>query len=238
MRKKRPRTHRIALDLPAAGMKGVFYWGVYAGLPSNFVVDRVYGRSSGAMLGACILCGVEGAMIWALYARVQHLNKTHPIVDSWCTALTEILPHNAHVLCSKRLFVTVMVLGMFPVTTSYFRDKHHLIETLRASGSVPMITTRKVCFTSWNLPVLDGGLRDLVAPPKCLGKAKHACAGGPGRCGAGKGMLHLLRVQAPQTLALSAQFTRSVVKHTLAMGVAEAATGKLNWSHVRQTRYE
>jgi len=135
-------TRRIVLDLPACGMRALFYWGVCVELgQQGIVIDRIYGRSSGAILGACFFC-LSPDRFQDIYHRVQHYQKTRYIVDRWCRVLEDLLPPNAFTLCTHRLFVTSTRLGCIPSTISVFRDNTHLLETLRASGSIPFITTR------------------------------------------------------------------------------------------------
>lgn len=149
-------TH-IDLDLPACGLYAFVYWGLYTELccRPGFVVDRVYGRSSGAIVGACIL-SLPPECFDEICARVKQYNTTMYIVDSWCRALYEFLPVDAYARCTNRLFVTSAIMGCIPSTTSVFRDNTHLIEMLYASGSIPFVTTGARVTFSGGWPLFDG----------------------------------------------------------------------------------
>jgi len=139
----------IVLDLPACGLRAFFYWGLYVELclRPRVVIDRVYGRSSCAIVGACILC-LPPDRFDDLCRRVQQANRTMYIVDSWCQVLREVLPETAYAHCTDRLFVTAAIMGCIPSTVSVFRDNDHLFEVLYASGSIPFVTTGpRIAFT-------------------------------------------------------------------------------------------
>lgn len=154
----------VFIDLPACGMRAFFYWGVCQSIGTRFI-ERIYGRSSGAIVGAFILCGTGPEDLERIYGRVSRLNRDLRIVDAFCKVLMEELPSDAHECCTGRLFVTCAFLGVFPWTTSEFSSRSHLVECIRASGRVPWITTsgpRGLC----DLLFLDGGLVDWCFRPR------------------------------------------------------------------------
>jgi hypothetical protein len=156
----------IVLDLPACGLRAFAYWGMY--LELNRSVHRIYGRSSGAIVGACILC-IEPDSIEEVYTRVCRYNKTLYIVDSWCKVLLEMLPGDAYLRCTGRLFVTCAIWGCISRTTSIFTDNAHLVNTLYTSGSIPLITTgARIQFHGW-CPAFDGGFIDVLYPRRIYG---------------------------------------------------------------------
>jgi predicted patatin/cPLA2 family phospholipase len=175
----------IVLDLPACGMRGIYYWGIYLELRSNqLVIDRIYGRSSGAIVGACILCIPES--FDDLYIRVIEYSKTMYITDSFCKALSEVLPDDAFLTCTNRLFVTSAVMGFIPCTTSVFRDNEHLLETLYASGSIPFVTSGHRIARSGFWPTFDGLFIDMFYGNKpCRNQEAY------------KDMPHILSVAVP-----------------------------------------
>jgi hypothetical protein len=225
--------HSIAIDLSACGMRALFYWGVYSELirQPGLVVDRIYGRSSGAIVGAYIFSGLPMDELDAVYERVQHYNQTLYIVDSWCRVLYETLPDNAYELCSNRLFVSSAFLGCLPYTTSVFRDNVHLVETLRASGSIPFVTTRP----RLTLPFFDGGFVDWWYA-LCNDRRRHVCTG-PVQCA--QRQQHVLHVRAPRSswpdyIPLSAHYPLSVVHASIAEGVeavVRTSSPDLYWTH-------
>ena len=150
----------ITLDLGACGMRAVFYWGAYKALveTGKYHVDCVHGRSSGAIVGVFMLIGLKD--VAALYQKVYTYNQSMYIVDSWCRAMAEILPPDAYAQCSGRLFVTVAVLGVKPHTVSEFHSNSHMLEIIRASGSIPLVTTGLRISLVDGLPAFDGGLVD------------------------------------------------------------------------------
>ena len=124
-------------------------------------VDRVYGRSSGAIVGAFILC-IPPEDLEDVYTRVLHYNKTMYIVDSFCKVLLEVLPVDAYIRCTNRLFVTCALWGYLSRTTSIFTDNRHLVQTLYTSGSLPFVTTSAWMSFHGRWPAFDGGLIDLL----------------------------------------------------------------------------
>ena len=120
-------------------------------------IERIYGRSSGAIVGAFVLSQTPPTRVDAIYRRVQGYHRSHYIVDSWCLAMYDLLPPDAYLKCSGKLYVTCALAGLLPHTISVFRDNGHLIETLRASGCIPRVTTKHVAFVDGlYLPALDG----------------------------------------------------------------------------------
>ena len=147
------------LDLPACGMAAFYYWGVCMALERTQQrrIERIYGRSSGAIVGAFVLSQIPPIQLDDIYRRVQGYNRSHYIVDSWCLAMYDLLPPDAYLKCSGKLYVTCALAGLLPHTISVFRDNGHLIETLRASGCIPRVTTKHVAFVEGSyLPALDG----------------------------------------------------------------------------------
>lgn len=151
----------ISLDLDACGMRAFYYWGVYQGLlQQGYRIDRIYGRSSGAIVGACILC-LEPEQVEIVYKCLQNNSHTRTIyiVDNWCEVLRSVLPADASIRCTNRLFVTAAFLGCIPTTTSVFRDNDHLIQTLWYSGALPFVTTWPTVHCTF-----DGFLVDVLRP--------------------------------------------------------------------------
>jgi hypothetical protein len=227
----------IALDLPACGLRAFFYWGVYRGLmqQQKWTIERIYGRSSGAIVGAFILCDLPEEDLVNIYQDVQEANHTLYIVDCFYTILAKRLPPNAYAICSGRLFITAAILGCIPITTSVFRDNVHLLDTIRTSGSLPFITTSRLYLADQcPLPILDGCFID------CLGNARNLCGtcDGPGKCSHTK-TLHVLRVSAPvcawpEYIPVKASchpFTTTQL--AVRMGMQFVEHSELRWSHVR-----
>jgi len=158
-------TRHVILDLPASGMRAVTYWGVYTEFQrQSIIIDRIYGRSSGAIVGACMIC-FEVEDFEKIYKSVRNHNKTKYIVNSWCLALQEHLPTNAFELCTEHLFVTAAILGCIPCTISKFKSNKHLIQALYDSSNVPFVTTKLWGMSSrYILPAFDGALIDYLYP--------------------------------------------------------------------------
>lgn len=188
-------TKHISLDLPACGMRALYYWGVYRGLldEDGIVIDRVYGRSSGAIIGACICAGIGVERCLELYERVQQYHKPPLlIVDAYCRVLQDVLPADAYTRCTGRLHVTCSLLGLFPSTTSIFHSNEHLIDTIRSSGYIPWLTSNHaMSYSPWGLPQLDGGCTDMWYTHDFV----PSCCGGPfdSTCGHTE---HILSLQA------------------------------------------
>ena len=227
----------IALDLPACGLRAFFYCGVYRGLmqQQKWTIERIYGRSSGAIIGLCILCAFTDKDIVDIYQCIQEANRTHYIVDCLYTTLATRLPPNAYAICSGRLFVTAAIMGCIPTTTSVFRDNVHLLDTIRSSGSIPFVTTSRLYLADHcPLPILDGCFIDW------LGNARHLCGtcDGPAGCAHTK-TLHVLRVSAPASawpgyIPVKAWcYPVTTVQLAVDMGMQFAVKSEFRWSHVR-----
>jgi hypothetical protein len=226
-------TRSIALDLPGCGLRAFFYWGAYLEIKhrQEWTIDRIYGRSSGALVGACILCDLTDTQIVDLYHHVQATSRTHYIEDSFCLALEAILPPNAYALCSGKLFITAALLGCIPITTSLFRDNRHLIHTIRISGSFPFFTTSRLYFDeATHLPVLDGCLIDWIRRKSIH---THGHCRGPRHC-----LIHVpvLQLNAPVQcwpgfLPLSAHHPITIPDLAIDMGRRFISVGSLQWSH-------
>jgi len=219
------------LDLPACGLRAFYYWGMYGEIRNTWTVDRVHGRSSGAVVGICILCNMTDAHVLDLYLRVQEANKTLYIADAFYTVLSTFLPTDAYRHCSGRLFVTSAILGCLPTTTSVFRDNQHLLETVRVSGSLPRITTALLYYTHWFLPVLDGCFVDCFRR-----RTGTPCPSSPTDCTA---RLHTLHLRAPpiaswpDTIPVSAHHPLLVVRRTMARGAVAFPRHPQHWTHER-----
>jgi predicted acylesterase/phospholipase RssA len=103
-------------------------------------VTRIYGRSSGAIAGVLMCCGITDSS--DILNRVQQYNQTLHIVDSWAATLADLLPVDAYATCSGRLFITTAWCGVVPCTVSDFKDNAHLLKVIVASGRIPLITTK------------------------------------------------------------------------------------------------
>jgi predicted acylesterase/phospholipase RssA len=186
-------------------MRAFFYWGAFLALSNNGtedIVRHIHGRSSGAIVGALILCGIQHNSLVRVYTRVAHLNKTMYIVEAFCVVLAEELPDDAHERCNGRLFVTSALFGVVPCTTCTFTSKSDLIDRVRSSGFVPYVTGRP---RGWrDMLYLDGGFVDFWFRPSI------------------PGIVRIVPPAAswPQWCPLSAQFPLDVVHASIQMGRA------------------
>jgi hypothetical protein len=184
-------------------------------------------------MGALVLC-LRSDMMENVYRRVRDENKTHYIVDSWCRVLKDVLPFDAHTICSNRLFVTSSIVGCIATTTSVFRDNTHLLETLRTSGNIPLVTTWPTLSFSGGLPTYDGIFVDKL----CHKRRVRRCID-PSMC---DHPIHILQVFAPASCwpgicAISAQHPVSCLHNAHSQGVSYAHQLLLSpeveqWTHL------
>jgi len=166
-----PSWHEIDVACGGGGFRGQYTGGVLSVLKAlerrgALRIHRYSGASIGAAAATCF--AAEGDFEnyfrapygWqALYTG--HFWRGYPTFRAMMEA---VLPHNAHRLASGRVFVSVTTLTPQPsnVMVSDFRDRKELLDSLCASGTIPLLTGNPL-FSRWGGSVaLDGGLTNNV----------------------------------------------------------------------------
>lgn len=166
------------LSLAGCGFLGIYHAGVascFKEYAPNVLVHKISGTSAGALAAASLICGCSMGQVTsdilkiAISARKYTLGPFNPkfsIVRVLRERLDQILPENAHVICTDRLFVSVTrVSDGQNVILSHFDSKEELIQALLCSSYIPIFSgivpekfrgVRYIdgCYSN-NLPILD-----------------------------------------------------------------------------------
>lgn len=138
---------RVVYVFPGAGMYGFHQLGYARRLQKDIETkDALFvGASAGAITSAILVCDLDMTKCVDIAIRImqQHgvFTRYLGLLGIWSrivkSFLEEILPPNAHILCTHRVHV---FLQRFPCTDDYvsvFSSRQHLIETLVTSSYVP-----------------------------------------------------------------------------------------------------
>ena len=163
------------------GFAGLYMIGVIQYIRDHNVrIDRVYGVSVGSMIGAGLICGVPIDESLKVYDQVffnGFWRRGGPLSVSVSARryLDMLLPVDAHIHCSNRLFITINecsgnVLQMKRKLISHFQTRDELLDVITASTWIPGFTAPFKLFRRWdahknaNISCMDGFLP--IPPPK------------------------------------------------------------------------
>jgi len=152
---------KIDLVLTGCGAAAVYWIGHMLALRAAHVdVGRVYAASSGALVGAALLCDVDPVACLRVL-RAAHGRRW--LACAMHEAMQTVLPSDAHTLCSGRLFVRTMRAGvpLRSVCTSVYATRADLLDVLFATTVIPFVTA-----PMFGHPLVDGSrhLDGVVAP--------------------------------------------------------------------------
>ncbi|KAK7099323.1 hypothetical protein V1264_003474 [Littorina saxatilis] len=177
--------NKITFSLAGCGFLGIYHIGVAACLREHVphLLDddvRVAGASAGALIGACLICNVSLNHCVDFTLRLAKSSRQHPL-GGWepgvdiegilRKSLEFVLPENAHIICTNRLFVSCSsfkLKGAWPTSwgvenevISEFKTRKDLLDVLMCSAFIPG-------FSAYTLPsykgryLFDGGLTDNI----------------------------------------------------------------------------
>ncbi|GFT50516.1 patanin-like phospholipase domain-containing protein atgl-1 [Nephila pilipes] len=167
-------SHRkmINLSFAGCGFLGIYHVGVascFRQYAPHVLVSKIAGASVGSVAAAALICDVSlgqtttDILSVAVKARSQTLGPLSPRFDLNSILrerLENALPENAHILCSKRLFISVTRWSdRQNVILSQFNSRQELIQALLCSCFIPY-------YSGLNKPAfqgevyVDGGLSD------------------------------------------------------------------------------
>ena len=134
--------------ISGGGIGVTAYSGVFHATHMHWDVRNVMGVSAGAIVGACMLCKLPAETVMASYERVvlPTYAASHDLLLSVKRWVEDMLPEDAHAVCSGRLTVLTTRLA-FPGCWrkeyhTHFSSRRHLISVLLASSRVPFVTCR------------------------------------------------------------------------------------------------
>ena len=152
----------VNLSFSGCGFLGIYHVGVASCIkqyaPSLFQ-NKIMGASAGALVGCVLMCGcclgqcTSYTLRLASKARQRALGPLHPefdLIRHLRQGLEEILPIDAHIRCTGRLFVSVTrVSDGENVLLSNFPTREHLIQALMCSTFIPL-------YSGMTPPTFDG----------------------------------------------------------------------------------
>jgi hypothetical protein len=149
----------IDLIIGGGGFNGFYVFGFQKILKklekeNKIVVQRYAGTSVGAICSVLIACKVTDDQILELYDKIKH---NHEFLLNLRDELKRILPANAYILCTNRVFISMTT---FPFLQnqiiSEFNDNDELIDACIASSCMPLFVTNRLYYKFRNKYYLDG----------------------------------------------------------------------------------
>lgn len=160
------------ISFAGCGFIGIYHVGVSASLSRyapHLLQQRILGSSAGALAGAALIGEVplqlmaKNVLEVASLASMSLLGPFRPSFDLasvlW-DGLEKMLPDDIHVRCTDRLYVSMTKISeRSNLLVHHFQSRRELLEALRASSFVPLLS-------GWRPPrfkgdlVFDGGYSD------------------------------------------------------------------------------
>jgi hypothetical protein len=162
----------IDLVISGGGLKGFFMCGAAHVLRKelakrNIEINRIAGTSAGAWAGLFIMCGFSTHnWVESYYVLSDRPNETiHDVFTLMLPWLKKVLPENAYLLCSGRLFISITVItryGLVNRLVSEFTSNDDLLQCCLASSTLPYLTESGGCRVFRGDYVVDGGLTNNI----------------------------------------------------------------------------
>lgn len=184
-----PSKENINICISGGGMANMYFAGcasflTYMVVNKNVKIHDIYGTSAGAISGLLLLltlysvkneryCGTEYEMncskfIYLVNNQLREKYTNDPyVIDVWVEVLKDMLPPDFYTVCCRRLYITIHVIDGFSIrkkVISEYINNEHLLNTLRCSGTIPFITTKKFAskyfdyLTQTEYWAFDGGI--------------------------------------------------------------------------------
>ena len=157
---------KIDIAIGGGGYNGFYVFGVNKILKKLLKNNRIHicryaGTSVGAICCVLMVCDVSDENIIQFYHNIKH---SEDFLANVKKELIRILPDNAYVLCSNRVFIS---LTTFPFLTNHvvstFESNIELIDACIASSCMPLLVTWRLYYKLKNKLYLDGFLsRNLI----------------------------------------------------------------------------
>lgn len=143
--------HKICdIVLGGGGFRSYYHLGFFKILKELIKQNKIQprhfiGTSSGAISAVYHVCGVTDDSILLTYQIIrEQMELGKSLHDAAIYTLRQILPPNAHLICSGKVRIYVSVLGWFgfyPMYINHFETFEDLILALSASINIPWFTT-------------------------------------------------------------------------------------------------
>lgn len=166
-----------SFSFAGCGFLGAYHLGVAAvfktHIPHLLQNARFGGASAGAMVASLLLLDLPIEQVARMVADVVNLAKSYKlgafdpefmIGDKVRECFEKLLPEDAHIRCSGRLFVSctkVGVTGRKPVIFSQYATRQDVIKTLLNSSNIPAFSSTDLNITYGSV-LLDGGFSDNI----------------------------------------------------------------------------
>lgn len=150
----------LDLVLPGCGLAGYYWVHLDRALALHGVcVRRIYCASSGASAAVLLACGCD-SVEWLHMYHMFRGSRAVRLADVVFELLDLVLPPDAHVRCSGRVFIRVHELsptrGLVSTTVSEYATRDMLLAYVRASMAIPFVTIRGACVECGGRFYLDG----------------------------------------------------------------------------------
>ena len=154
-------TQEIDLIVSGGGSKFYYLIGIKKAIDvcskKNILkIKRYAGTSSGSMLITLMACNIENSLIIKVYKQINKNNKTN--IKLIKKGLDILLPKNAHIICSDKVYISVTKLGL-PFKNeiiSKFSSRQDLIDTILCSSSFPFFVNNNIYHKYKNKYYIDG----------------------------------------------------------------------------------
>ena len=144
------------LVISGGGIKFYYLLGLMREI-KNLNIIRYSATSSGSIILPLIFCNLDENEIIKNYNFVKNLNKSKmDLIDIF---LNNVLPDDVHKICSDKLYISITVfknLYLQNISVSKFNSKKELIDTIKASCSIPFFVNNNLFFKYGNYQALDG----------------------------------------------------------------------------------
>lgn len=155
-----PKYYSCDIILGGGGFRSYYHLGVFKiikDLISNNKIQprHLVGTSSGAITAVYYACDISDDLILQTYLLIKNqMDQGLSLHDAAIRTLKQILPINAHVLCSGKVRIYVSVMGwtgFYPKYIDHFDTYDDLFAAISASINIPWFTS-----SSWTGTKIKG----------------------------------------------------------------------------------
>ena len=115
---------------------------------------RLAGTSSGSLIISLIACQIPNKKLVKTYLKYTRTSDFKiKILDKF---LDEVLPDNAHNICSNKVYISITKLPYHNQIISNFSSKKHLIEIIKISCAFPLFVNNNIFYYYQGNLYLDG----------------------------------------------------------------------------------
>jgi hypothetical protein len=162
---------KFNLFISGGGLKCFYSAGILAQIRhlskkyNRVEISKIFCTSAGSIGAVCFICSYQEDYITVdsfkeLYELIrENYKKGIKIAESARQFLQQYLPENAHLLCSGKVFITIIEItryGPYKKIISEFSSKNDLIDVVIASCSIPHITINSFYTKCRNMYCVDG----------------------------------------------------------------------------------